>query len=54
MMLMLRPDLVDDAYRAKNPNALVPTIEDDGLILWESKEFKTLLLTCLVASKDRL
>ncbi|WP_109807000.1 glutathione S-transferase family protein [Sphingosinithalassobacter portus] len=25
-----------DAYRAMNPNALVPTIEDDGLVLWES------------------
>jgi len=23
-------------YRAMNPNGLVPTIEDDGLILWES------------------
>jgi glutathione S-transferase len=23
-------------YRAKNPNALVPLIEDDGLVLWES------------------
>ncbi len=24
------------AYRALNPNGLVPTIEDDGLVLWES------------------
>jgi glutathione S-transferase len=23
-------------YRAMNPNGLVPTIEDDGLVLWES------------------
>jgi len=27
---------MDDAYRALNPNALVPTIEDEGLVLWES------------------
>ena len=24
------------AYRARNPNGLVPVIEDDGLVLWES------------------
>lgn len=23
-------------YLARNPNALIPTIEDDGLVLWES------------------
>ncbi|WP_422058890.1 glutathione S-transferase family protein [Sphingopyxis sp.] len=27
---------MDAVYRAKNPNALIPTIEDDGLLLWES------------------
>jgi glutathione S-transferase len=27
---------MDDAYLAINPNALVPAIEDDGLVLWES------------------
>jgi len=25
-----------DAYLAMNPNALIPTIEDDGFVLWES------------------
>lgn len=25
-----------DAYRKLNPNALIPTIEDDGMVLWES------------------
>ena len=27
---------MDDAYLAKNPNALIPTIEDGPLVLWES------------------
>lgn len=27
---------MDATYRAKNPNALIPTIEEDGLTLWES------------------
>ncbi|WP_336966034.1 glutathione S-transferase family protein [Sphingobium aquiterrae] len=27
---------MDDAYLRLNPNALIPTIEDDGVILWES------------------
>jgi glutathione S-transferase len=27
---------MDEAYRRLNPNALIPTIEDDGLVLWES------------------
>ncbi|OYY79224.1 MAG: glutathione S-transferase [Sphingomonas sp. 28-62-20] len=27
---------MDAAYCALNPNALIPTIEDDGFVLWES------------------
>lgn len=27
---------MDDAYLALNPNALIPTIEDEGFVLWES------------------
>lgn len=27
---------MDAAYLARNPNALIPTIEDDGFVLWES------------------
>ncbi len=27
---------MDDAYLAKNPNALIPTIEDEDVVLWES------------------
>lgn len=27
---------MDAAYLALNPNRLIPTIEDDGLVLWES------------------
>ncbi|MEG8039066.1 glutathione S-transferase family protein [Sphingomonas sp. LR60] len=27
---------MDDAYRAKNPNALIPTIDDADIVLWES------------------
>jgi glutathione S-transferase len=26
----------DPAYREKNPNGLVPTLEDEGFVLWES------------------
>ncbi|MGY4396004.1 glutathione S-transferase [Sphingomonas sp. UYAg733] len=27
---------MDDAYLTLNPNALIPTIDDDGFVLWES------------------
>lgn len=29
-------DLATDAFRALNPNARIPVIEDNGLVLWES------------------
>lgn len=28
--------LADETYKAMNPMSLIPTIEDDGLVLWES------------------
>jgi glutathione S-transferase len=33
------------AYRAMNPNALVPTMEDDGFVLWESNVIVRYLAT---------
>ncbi|WP_294280337.1 glutathione S-transferase [uncultured Sphingomonas sp.] len=38
---------MDEAYRALNPNALIPTIEDDGFVLWESNS----ILRYLAASR---
>jgi len=40
------------AYRAMNPNGTVPTIEDDGLILWESNAI--LMWLALRHAPDRL
>lgn len=31
-----RLNTLSPAFRAVNPNGLIPTIEDDGLVLWES------------------
>ncbi|MCG2585143.1 glutathione S-transferase family protein [Massilia sp. TS11] len=30
------PDLASAAFRALNPNALAPVLDDDGFVLWES------------------
>jgi len=35
----------EPAYLAKNPNALVPTIDDDGFVLWESNAIMRYLAT---------
>ncbi len=37
---------MDAAYLALNPNALIPTIEDDGLVLWESNAILRYLAAC--------
>lgn len=37
----------DPAYRALNPNGLVPTLEEDGFVLWESNAIlRYLAATC--------
>ena len=37
----------DPAYRAMNPNGLVPTLEEDGFVLWESNAIlRYLAATC--------
>lgn len=38
-----------DAYRQMNPNQLIPTIDDDGFVLWESNA----IVRYLLASYDR-
>ena len=35
----------DPAYRALNPNGLVPTLEEDGFVLWESNAILRYLAT---------
>ena len=37
---------MDAAYLALNPNALIPTIEDDGVVLWESNAILRYLAAC--------
>lgn len=39
------PKLKEPAYRALNPNSLVPTIEDEGTVLWESNTILRYLAT---------
>ncbi|SDN21506.1 glutathione S-transferase [Methylobacterium phyllostachyos] len=37
----------DPAYRARNPNGLVPTLEEDEFVLWESNAIlRYLAMTC--------
>ncbi|MCJ2085583.1 glutathione S-transferase family protein [Methylobacterium sp. E-005] len=39
--------VADPAYRALNPNGLVPTLEEDGFVLWESNAIlRYLASTC--------
>jgi glutathione S-transferase len=38
---------MDEAYRTLNPNALIPTIEDDGFVLWESNSILRYLAASL-------
>lgn len=44
--------LNDPVYREKNPNGLIPTIEHDGFILWESHAILRYLAT--TSAKKRL
>lgn len=37
--------VADPAYRALNPNGLVPTLEEDGFVLWESNAILRYLAT---------
>jgi glutathione S-transferase len=45
----------DPAYRAMNPNGLVPTLEEDGFVLWESNailRYVAALSPALAPSED--
>lgn len=37
---------MDAAYKALNPNALIPTIDDNGFVLWESNAILRYLAAC--------
>lgn len=32
----IQPDIASDTYKKINPNARMPAIDDDGLVMWES------------------